>query len=536
MRGRLRWLALAALVTLASILLVIWPLAELLVVAAQGRFGAGFDGAARAAGNTLLVGLAVASITVTLGVAAAFLTERTSIAGRGWLRLGILIPALIPPFVSALSWMRAYGPSGLFDDMTGLSLPGLFGPLGVILVISVNAVPLAYLLTVAALNSRIDHELELAARISGGRSATVARTITFPLLAPALGGAGALVFVFAINSFGVPAFLGTPASFETVTTLIYQDLALSARPESFDRALLLATALVATAFVLVLVAETLLGGLGQERKTTSSRGPGRRTGPGGRTLMIVGWLAVAMTTVIPLLALILVAMTKGVGLAPVPANWTMGNFAEALGDRFLGALGRSFLLGVAAATCGVLLGSAVAAFRRRRFGRFTGVIVLASFAVPGSTLAVAVILSYGSWLRDTLFIILIAYVAKLWAVGHRAVAGSAANIPPELSWAARSSGAGPLAVMRTVVVPMLRPAIVAGWILVFLLSFHELTMSSLLYGPGTDTLAVSILNLQQLGDVPVSSALAVILTVPLLIAAMPILATGRLPRRLLGTE
>ncbi len=88
--------------------------------------------------------------------------------------------------------------------------------------------------------------------------------------------------------------------------------------------------------------------------------------------------------------------------------------------------------------------------------------------------------------------------------------------------------------LGTVVVPLLRPAIVGGWLLVFLIAFHELTMSSLLYGPGTDTVAVAVLNLQQLGDVPVSSALAVILTLPLIIAAVPLLATGRLSRRLLG--
>jgi iron(III) transport system permease protein len=84
------------------------------------------------------------------------------------------------------------------------------------------------------------------------------------------------------------------------------------------------------------------------------------------------------------------------------------------------------------------------------------------------------------------------------------------------------------------VVPLLRPAIAGGWLLVFLIAFHELTMSSLLYGPGTDTVAVAVLNLQQLGDVPVSSALAVILTLPLVVAAVPLLATGRISRRLLG--
>jgi iron(III) transport system permease protein len=249
---------------------------------------------------------------------------------------------------------------------------------------------------------------------------------------------------------------------------------------------------------------------------------------------VVAWGVIALVTIVPLLALVLVALTRGVGLAPTPGNWTMQNFRDALDARFLGALGRSLLLAAAAATAGVLLGSAVAAFRRRRFGRIAGVAVLLSFAVPGSTLAVAMLLGYGNALRDTLLLILVAYVAKLWAVGHRAIAGSAGNLSPDLLFAARSSGASPVAAVRTVVVPLLRPALLGAWVLVFLLAFHELTMSSLLYGPGTDTLAVAILNLQQLGDVPVSSALAVILTVPLLVAAVPLLVMGRLPRRAVG--
>lgn len=100
---------------------------------------------------------------------------------------------------------------------------------------------------------------------------------------------------------------------------------------------------------------------------------------------------------------------------------------------------------------------------------------------------------------------------------------------------ARIAGAGPLAAIRTVMLPLLAPALFGGWLLVFLFAFHELTMSSLLYGPGTDTLAVTILNLQQVGDVPVSSALAVILTVPLIVLAVPLVTASRLSRRLLGT-
>ena len=479
------------------------------------------------------MGFGSALLTVGLGASAALLTERARMAGREWIRLGILIPVLVPPFVSALSWLRAYGPGGLLDDMTGLELPGLFGPVGIILVVSINATPLAYLLTVSALRTRAERDLELAARISGAKPFVGARTVTLPLLMPALLGAGALSFVVGINAFGVPAFLGTPVSFDTVTTRIYEDLALSARPDSFAGAILLATGLVLAALIVVSLGEVFLGRMDTRRRATAA-GPSQHQQKLNRWLTTAVWALIALTTVIPLVALTLVALTRGVGMSPVPANWTLSNFADALDGRFLGALGRSALLASLAATAAVLLGAMVAAIRNR-FGRLAGVAALISFAIPGSTLAVAVLLSYGSALRDTLFLILVAYVAKLWAVGHRSISGSAGNLPPELVYAARSSGASLWTAVRTVIVPLLRPALVGGWVLVFLFAFHELTMSSILYGPGTDTLAVAILNLQQLGDVPVSSALAVILTIPLLVAAIPLLVFGRLPKRLLRT-
>lgn len=521
--SRFRWWLLTALVLAAASILVGWPLFELTVVASE-QLPAGLASLPmRVLGNTVLVGASAAFIAATLGTCGAFLIERGAVRGRRALRVGMMLPVLVPPFVSAMSWLRAYGPSGLLDDVLGVSMPGLMGPLGVIAVISVNAAPLVYVIVVAALRSRAGRDLELAARASGGDRFTVLRTVTAPLLAPALLGSWALAFVMGINAFGAPAVLGTPARFETMTTRIYQDLALSARPEAFSRAILLATLLVAIALVMVVAAERSLDRVGSGDRTAGPTGTSHQTRPPRWGLTLVAWTFIAATTVIPLGALVLVALTKGVGLSPTPANWTLSHFGEALDGRLVAAMGRSLMLAMVAATVALLLGGAVATLRRRRFGRTAGVVVLMSFAVPGSTLAVAMLLAYGAVLRDGLLIILAAYVAKLWAVAHRSIAGSVDNLAPQIVDAARASGASPTTVATTVIVPVLRPALAGAWILVFLIAFHEVTMSSLLYGPGTDTLAVAILNLQQLGDVPVSSALAVILTVPALLATVPLL-------------
>lgn len=485
--------------------------------------------------NSLLVGVVVTVAAVGLGAIAAFITERSAVRRRRWLRICILLPLLAPPFVSAMSWARAYGPSGLIDDALRITLPDLYGATGIIAVIAINTIPIVYLITVAALNSRNAPDLERAARIHGAGPLRAAASVTIPLLTPALLGAGALSFVAALNSFGVPAILGTPSGFVTVTTRIYQDLARSAPPEALRRAVLLATGLAVAALVLVALSEVSLGGLGGEGRTTTSSGPVVSSAKRTRWPGVGAWLFILLGMVIPFLALLGEALTKEVGLSPFPSNWTLRNFGNALTGHFLGSLGRSLLLAALAATAAVALGSAATALPRGRLGRPLMAAMLLMFALPASTIAVAVLLSYGRLLKDTLALILIAYVAKLWAIGHRSVLGSVRNLAPELRWAARSSGASAIRTAQTVTLPLLRPALLGGWILVFLFAFHELTMSSLLYGPGTDTLAVAILNLQQVGNVPLSSALAVILTVPTVLLAIPLLVVWRLPRRLLGT-
>ncbi|MCB2224514.1 MAG: ABC transporter permease subunit [Actinobacteria bacterium] len=523
----------AALLLLAVLLAVLigYPLVELLRAAFERGWSAFADGlrggTAGAVWNTVWTGAAAAAASLALGTAAALVTERSAPGRRRWLRLGMLLPVLIPPFVSALGWAEAYGPAGLLDDLLGVDLPGLFGPAGVAAVITVNTVPLAYLVVAAGLASAAEPDLERAARASGATALQAFRTVTLPLLRPSLVSAGGLVFVVAVNSFGVPVLLGTPAGFETMTTRIYRNLALSADPDGFVAVVAVAAALVAITFLVVAVSDawSWLGGAVVRPGAPAGIAP---AGLRSRTPAVLVGAYAAMTSAVPLAALVLRALTKAVGLAPWPSNWTFANFAEAL-DGAGGAFVNSLLLAAAAATAAVVLGGAVAALGRGRRG-WLGSLPVLSFAVPGSALAVAVLLAYGRPLRDSLLLILVAYLAKFWALGHRPIAGSVENLPPDLVRAARASGAGPWSALRTVVLPLLRPAVAAAWLLVFLFAFHELTMSALLYGPGSETLAVVILNLRQIGDVSVTAAMAVLLTLVVL-AAGGALALARRPER-----
>jgi iron(III) transport system permease protein len=232
-------------------------------------------------------------------------------------------------------------------------------------------------------------------------------------------------------------------------------------------------------------------------------------------VLVGGYLV--LTVGVPLVALVTTALTRAVGLPPVPVNWTLANFASVLTTRNGEALARSLVLALSAASLLLVLGGCVAALERTRIGRGTGTVVMLTFVLPGSTLAVGLLITYGRWIGGTVLIILLAYLAKLWAFAHRPISGALDRLPPDELSASRVSGASLLVAIRTVVLRPLAPALLAAWLVCFLTALHEVTMSSLLYGPGSETLAVVVLNSQELGQVGRTAALSVLLTLLLLV-------------------
>lgn len=525
--GPRRALALAAL-TIAVVAVLAWPGIRLAAEAVADG-GAAVWAAATPSGLVAIANSAWTSVVVSIGAVTAalglaILVEHARIRFRRALLVLLTAPLLVPDFVTALAWGRAYGPAGLLDRLTGLELPGLYGPAGVVIVLTAGAVPLALLVVVAGMRARKEPDLVRAASVHGADPLTAFRTVSMPLLWPALLAAAGLVFATTVNAFGTPAVLGRPAGFATMTTRIYGDLAFSADPAAFQRALGLSVVLVA----LVVGSLALADRLAPRRAAgAGSIGPRAALRPAPALAVGAAWAFVALTTLVPLAALCLQALTRAVGLPPLPEHLTLDNFGRAVDSRTMPAVLNSLLLaGSAAVVCiGLSLVAVLAPSRRGR--HWVSGAVAAGFSVPGSVLAIAVLLAYGAPLRDTLWLIGIAYVAKLWALAERPIAAAHEHRSPLAVRAARVHGAGPAATLRTVVLPLLAPAIAAAGLLVFVVALHEVTISILLYGPETATLSVTILNLQQLGDPTVTAALAVLLTGLVAVASVPLLVLGR---------
>ena len=444
----------------------------------------------------------------------------------------MLVPVLVPDFVLGYSWTQAYARGGFTDTLLGLHWAAVQGAVGVWVVLVVNAAPLAYLVVAVALAARGEPDLERAARVSGAGPGTVLVSVTLRLALPALVAASVLVFVLTLGAFAIPQVLGEPGGFSTVTTRIYADLSLGGDPSSFVEAIGLALSLVVVALVCVAPADALLAPRLRSVRPADNQGlPAAPARPGTgqvQALALGGYLF--LTAGLPLAALVLSSVTRAVGLPPTPANWTTAHFQEVLTPRTLQALGRSLGLAITAATVLVVLGGAVAVVERRRAGRAAATVLTLTLVLPGSALAVALLIAYGRWLSGSLLLILLAYLAKLWAIAHRPISGALDRLAPEEQRAARASGARALTAVRTVVLRPLAPALAGAWLVCFLTALHEVTMSSLLYGPGTETLAVVVLNSEELGRIGPTAALCVVLVLVVTVPALLLLLVARLLR------
>jgi iron(III) transport system permease protein len=485
------------------------------VMAAPG-FGA-------AAAHSFELAVLVPLIAVPLGTAMALALRRPELPCRGLLRGLAILPLLVPQFVLGYSWSQAYGRAGFTDDLVGLHWAGLTGPGGVTLVLVVDAVPVSYLLTTLGLATRAQPDLEMAARVSGASGWTVLRTIVLPLLRPVLAAEFVLAFVTTLESFAAPQVLGAPAGYATLTTRLYADLTLAGDPAAFLDAMTLAFVLVVVPVAVLLPADIAV--VPRLRSRRAAR-PGR-TAPATRrgitAAAISGLLALyaVLAVILPTIALVAASVTRAVGLSPVPSNWTLDNFRAAFSAPTRAALQHSLELAIASAAVLIVLGVAVVVLEQYRAGRLLATATAVTFAVPGSALAVGLLIVYDRRLSGTLTLILLAYVAKFWALAHRAISAAADRVPAGEWQAARTSGASRWTAARTVWLPAMTPALIGAGVLVFTASLHEVTMSSLLYSSGSETFAVSVLNSQELGRATTTAALSVILTAVIFAVVLP---------------
>lgn len=479
--------------------------------------------------NSLFVSTFSTIFAVLIGSTLSWLVTRTNIKGKRWINLGIIIPFLIPSFISALSWRQLLGPVGYFNkiymSLTNASEPliSIDGPWGIVFVMTVSSFSLVYMLTRTAFQN-MDTSYEEAAQISGASQLKVMRDVTFPLIRPSIISSAVLVFVANISNFGVPSILGFHESYFVLTSKIYDLLNDYTIRDSFSQA-------ASLSMILIVIA---IFGLWLQYYLTNKKSYKVITGKSTQKMVVslgkyrylitglVG-LFLFLVSVAPVLAIFTTSITKAYGLTPTLDNLSLENYFYIFFEMPMArrSLVNSLILATSAATIAVAIGTVISYFitKTNHKGRqVVSYIVSLPYALPGTVIGLAIILA---WIRplpifnvsiyNTLWIILVAYVTYYMTLAVQSVSSTLVQIDSSLEEATRVSGANWFQNMRDVVLPLSKAGIVNGWFLIFIPALSELTISILLWSSGNETIAVAVFNLQEQGNMTAASALSVVL-------------------------
>jgi len=513
---------------LALFVLVVFPLCFLLVgsVWSEGRFTLEYFAEAlsgrlylQALLNSLILGAWTGLFSLLLGLPMAWAVARTNVPGKGLIALTANLSYLSPPFLTAIAFVNLFGNNAglinvFFRDVVGAPWLGfnIFSMPGLVLVTVLHTFPYVFLLASSALQS-VDASYEEAAQILGAGKLRTALSITTPLVMPAILSGVLLAFVNAIALFGSQAIIGLPGRIVTLPTRIYS---LFDYPAQYA----LASAL-SLLFVVITVAALYI-----QRAYLAKRSFVTLGGKGARPQLmdlgfwkwpLLGFCVVVffVSIVLPYATLIAVSLSKSWGLN-FWQGLTLEHYRFVLFDYDVTqrAIVNSLGLAMAAATIAVLLGAIIGWIDIRTHipGRkFLDYAALVPLGLPGIVMAVALIqfwLSMPVALYGTLTILLLAYVGRYIPLGVRAANTSLRQIDPTLEESARILGASWARTLKEITLPLMRPGLFAGWLLVFVPVIQELSASILLFSSSSMTLAVAIYNLYETGYTEPVAALA----------------------------
>ena len=460
--------------------------------------------------NSLLIGICVTFIGVSIGTFLAWLIVRTNIRYKGVFGALAVVPYMMPSWVLALAWLSLFkndrigGAEGLFAYFIGIQPPNWvsYGFFPIVVCLALHYYAYGYLLMSGALAS-VDTELEDAGAISGMNRRQRMLRITIPLLLPALGSAIVLTFIRILGTFGTPALLGLPVRFYTFSTQIYASLNASNNGDAY----VLALVLILTAIICIWVNNRILG----VRKSFVTL-----TGKGFRSreidLGVWRWIAtigvalfLATTVFLPLIILLWES------LLIVPGDYNLSNFTfeywfgdgsidETYGEpgvfqsgNILNSLWNSIRLGISAALfngfIGLMVGYAVVRGRGTLLSKWLEGVAFAPYIFPSIAFGAIYIGMFStSWgpipaLYGTFTILVLITVVKNLPFTSRTGISAMLQIDKSIEETARVQGIGWIKRMFKIVIPLSSSGLVSGMLLTFITAMRELSLIILLISP-----------------------------------------------------
>ncbi len=488
--------------------------------------------------NSFVIACMTTVGSVIVGTFFAWLVTRTDLPYKTFMKSLFLVPFMLPSFIGALAWKMLLSPhSGyinkLWMEMFNTTEPlfNIYSYAGIALVEVMYLFPFVFIQVCGALE-RMDPTLEESARISGAGLLTITRKITIPLVLPSIMSGALLIMLYSMAHFGTVAVLGIEQGIYNIPTLIYEKIHQSAGSfASIRTGTVLATVLIASAALIIWTQQKILSRGHYQIIGGKSFRPMELKLRGLRYPLLIFCLAyIGFTIVLPTVVIFLVGGVQTYGLSILdPNNLSLDNYKYILFeyDVTRDAIWNSVTLGLAAAFitmfAGVMISYVIVKMKVRGKGilEFLGML---PFSVPGSVIALGVILAwsgaYGINIYNTVWIILVSYIARYMAFSLKANSAALEQVHDSLMEASRSCGASMWQSLKDIVIPLVRPGMISAFFLIFLPALRELTVSIMLYAPTTRTIGVAIYTLNEDGETVMSTALAGIALILIVLGQM----------------
>ena len=474
--------------------------------------------------NTLIASFATMVLGTLLAFPLAWLVGRTNIYGKRFFRRLFILTYMVPPYVGAMAWMRLLNPNAGSINVflrSVFSLPDQPGPFniyslsGMIWVLTTFYYPYAFI-TISRAMEKMDPSLEEASRVSGASPLKTLFTVTIPLMLPSIISGALLVFIAAASCYGIPSIIGAPGRVNTITTRIVEYVGLG--QDKLEDATALSMFLMLIALIVLLVSDLLLS----KRQYITVSGKSVRPAivdlrKWRIPLTVMVSLFSFIVVLVPFATIFTTSFKADVGKSMFAAgNFTFANWITVYDQiETVNSLKNSLLFAAVAATAGILIACVMSYLLQRtniRGRKLPDFMIALGSGTPSVVIALGMIMtmkgSFGVNIYNTAYILIIAYMIKYTMMGMRTVTSAMSQIHVSLEESSQVSGASWLHTMLHISAPLIMPSIAAGWFLIFIPSFYELSMTALLYASTTKTIGFQLYEYWTFTSQPQSCAMA----------------------------
>jgi iron(III) transport system permease protein len=517
------WTTIALALTGGYLLMVVWPLVALLIRSAtsEGEFSlAGFEKFFSSPlyyntiFNSLAVTISVTVLALLIAFPMAYLMTMFRVRGNSTAQMLILASMMSPPFIGAYSWILLLGNNGLitkwFENTFGIDAPTIYGFAGIVLVLTLQLVPLIFTYLMGAWRT-IDVSLLEASEGMGVSGFRRAIKVISPLLWPTVLAGSLLVFVRAFADFGTPMLIGQ--GYNTVPILIYKAFVGEVSTDTGFAAAV--SVLVIVVLLLVFLLQKFLVGRKQISMTAAVPIVPKVLN-GWRNWLVHLYIYGFLTLALAPLVVVVTSSFRNTLYGQFVDGFSFDNYLDSA-DAILRYVGNTFRIGLSALLFLVVISILVSYLTVRRKGALSNgldTMTMIPYVVPGLVIGIAIVTAFSQpplLLTGTFAIMVLALAMRRMPYSVRSTTAIMYQLNPSIEEAATSLGASKFRTLVRIIVPALAPGILAGAVLSWMTIITELSTTLFLYTTSTQTLSLGIYVEVIRGQFGTSAALSTVL-------------------------